>query len=114
MDTRQLGRDGPALTRLGLGLAALGRPAYITVGHGEDFPGGRAPDEMERHAHGVLDAAYAAGIRYLDAARSYGRAEAFLRSWLAARRLAPGEVVVVRSGATATPEGGSCAPTATR
>jgi aryl-alcohol dehydrogenase-like predicted oxidoreductase len=49
---------------------------------------------MERHAHAVLDAAYAAGIRYLDAARSYGRAEAFLRSWLDARGLSPGEVVV--------------------
>jgi aryl-alcohol dehydrogenase-like predicted oxidoreductase len=94
LETRRLGADGPSLTRLGLGLAALGRPAYINVDHGADFPEGRSPDEMERHAHGVLDAAHAAGIRYLDAARSYGRAEAFLRSWLAARRLAPGEVVV--------------------
>ena len=33
----------------------------------------------------VLDAAYAAGIRYIDAARSYGRAEEFLAAWLAAR-----------------------------
>jgi aryl-alcohol dehydrogenase-like predicted oxidoreductase len=49
---------------------------------------------MERRAHAVLDAAYAAGIRYVDAARSYGRAEAFVRSWLDARRLAPGAVVV--------------------
>lgn len=94
METRRLGTDGPALTRLGLGLAALGRPAYITVGHAADFPEGRAPDEMERHAHAVLDSAFAAGIRYFDAARSYGRAEAFLRSWLDARQLRPGEVVV--------------------
>ncbi len=94
METRRLGGDGPHLTRLGLGLAALGRPAYITVGHGGDFPEGRSPEEMERHAHAVLDAAYAGGIRYFDAARSYGRAEAFLRAWLDARRLAPGQVVV--------------------
>ena len=94
METRPLGRAGPPVTRLGLGLASLGRPAYITLGHGDDFPGGRAPDEMERQAHAVLDAAYAAGVRYLDAARSYGRAEAFLRSWLDARRLGPGQVVV--------------------
>jgi aryl-alcohol dehydrogenase-like predicted oxidoreductase len=94
METRPLARNGPPLTRLGLGLAALGRPAYLTLGHGEDFPGGRAPAQLERHAHAVLDAARAAGIRYLDAARSYGRAEAFLRSWLDARGLAPGEVVV--------------------
>jgi len=78
----------------GLGMAALGRPAYITLGHAGDFPEGRSPEEMEGHAHRVLDAAYAGGIRYLDAARSYGRAEAFVRSWLDARRLAPGEVVV--------------------
>ncbi len=32
-----------------------------------------------------MDAAYALGIRYFDAARSYGRAEEFLASWLASR-----------------------------
>jgi aryl-alcohol dehydrogenase-like predicted oxidoreductase len=42
----------------------------------------------------VLDAAYASGVRYFDAARSYGRAEDFLASWLAARRIAPGDVTV--------------------
>ena len=49
---------------------------------------------MERRAHEVLDAAFEAGIRYFDAARSYGRAEAFLASWLEARGLGPGEVTV--------------------
>jgi aryl-alcohol dehydrogenase-like predicted oxidoreductase len=33
----------------------------------------------------MLDAAYAAGIRYFDAARSYGMAENFLGTWLDAR-----------------------------
>jgi aryl-alcohol dehydrogenase-like predicted oxidoreductase len=33
----------------------------------------------------VLDVAYDAGVRYFDAARSYGRAEAFLAAWLASR-----------------------------
>jgi aryl-alcohol dehydrogenase-like predicted oxidoreductase len=94
METRTLGAGGPVVSRLGLGLAALGRPAYITIGHDRDFPGGRTPAEMERQARAVLDAAYAAGIRYYDAARSYGRAEAFLRGWLEARRLGRGEVVV--------------------
>lgn len=78
--------------RLGLGLAALGRPAYITLGHDVDFPEGRSIEAMERHAHAVLDAAWNLGIRYLDAARSYGRAEAFLRSWLLARAIEPGAV----------------------
>jgi aryl-alcohol dehydrogenase-like predicted oxidoreductase len=33
----------------------------------------------------MLDMGYAAGIRYVDAARSYGMAEAFLASWLKKR-----------------------------
>jgi aryl-alcohol dehydrogenase-like predicted oxidoreductase len=49
---------------------------------------------MERNAHGVLDAAFDGGVRYFDAARSYGRAEAFLASWLERRGLGPGEVTV--------------------
>ena len=49
---------------------------------------------MESHAHEVLDAAFDAGIRYVDAARSYGRAEDFLASWLRKRAIEPGEIVV--------------------
>lgn len=49
---------------------------------------------MESHAHDVLDAAFDAGIRYVDAARSYGRAEDFLASWLRKREIEPGEIVV--------------------
>jgi aryl-alcohol dehydrogenase-like predicted oxidoreductase len=49
---------------------------------------------MERRAHALLDTAYEEGIRYVDAARSYGRAEAFLASWLERRGLAPGTVTV--------------------
>ena len=90
METRALGLGGPRVSRLGLGLAALGRPAYINVGHAEDFPEGRDPEAMQRQAHDVLDIASAAEITYVDVARSYGRAEAFVRSWLDARRLVPG------------------------
>jgi aryl-alcohol dehydrogenase-like predicted oxidoreductase len=42
----------------------------------------------------VLDAAYVAGVRYFDAARSYGRAEEFLGTWLERRGGAPGDVTV--------------------
>lgn len=70
---------------LGLGLAALGRPGYSTLGHAGDFPS-TAPGDMERQAHAVLDCAYANGIRHVDTARSYGRGEAFLRSWLEKRQ----------------------------
>jgi aryl-alcohol dehydrogenase-like predicted oxidoreductase len=85
----------PAGTRrLGLGLAALGRPGYITVEHARDLAGNYEPSAMEQRTHAVLDAAYAGGVRYFDAARSYGRAEDFLASWLADRRIEPGAVVV--------------------
>ena len=49
---------------------------------------------MRERCFAVLDAAWASGIRYFDAARSYGRAEEFLSAWLAARGIAPADVVV--------------------
>jgi len=73
------------VAKLGLGLAALGRPAYLTSGRDADLGDDRSVDAMRRRTAEVLDAAYAAGIRYIDAARSYGRAEEFLAGWLAAR-----------------------------
>jgi aryl-alcohol dehydrogenase-like predicted oxidoreductase len=82
MPMARLGPDGPSVSRIGLGLAALGRPAYITSGRAGDLPD-RGVDAMRERTFAVLDAAYAAGIRYVDAARSYGRAEEFLRDWLA-------------------------------
>jgi aryl-alcohol dehydrogenase-like predicted oxidoreductase len=94
MEFRRLGPNGPLVSRLGLGLAALGRPAYHTIGHGADFPEGRSPEQMQGRAHSVLDAAFEAGIRYVDAARSYGRAEEFVRSWTEGRRLTPRDVTV--------------------
>ena len=77
----ELGPGGPAVSRIGLGLAALGRPAYITSGRERDLPD-RSVAAMRDRTFAVLDAAYAAGIRYMDAARSYGRAEEFLGGWL--------------------------------
>jgi aryl-alcohol dehydrogenase-like predicted oxidoreductase len=87
-------RSGLALSPIGLGLAALGRPGYINLGHGEDLRGQTDVDVMERNAHEALDAALDGGVRYFDAARSYGKAEAFLASWLERRGLRPGEVTV--------------------
>jgi aryl-alcohol dehydrogenase-like predicted oxidoreductase len=71
--------------RLGLGLAAIGRPAYITAGRAQDLgePGTRSVDALRERAHGLLDEAWSLGIRYLDAARSYGDAEGFIGTWLA-------------------------------
>jgi aryl-alcohol dehydrogenase-like predicted oxidoreductase len=77
--------------RLGLGLAALGRPAYINVGRGE-LPADRSAERMRAATWQVLDRAYAAGVRWVDVARSYGRAEEFLAGWLDSRQ--PADVTV--------------------
>jgi aryl-alcohol dehydrogenase-like predicted oxidoreductase len=73
------------MARLGLGLAAIGRPAYLTPGRDADLPADRSRSGLRSRAYELLDAAYALGIRYFDAARSYGEAEQFLGSWLAER-----------------------------
>lgn len=67
---------------MGLGLAALGRPGYINLGHEEDLNRNYDIQTMEDRTHDVIDAAVAQGINYLDAAQSYGKSEDFLRSWL--------------------------------
>ena len=89
-----LGNTSMRVTRIGLGLAALGRPGYITLGHSADFAGRTDVEAMRANAYAVLDAAYASGVRCFDAARSYGRAEDFLGSWLTARGLGPDDVSV--------------------
>jgi aryl-alcohol dehydrogenase-like predicted oxidoreductase len=68
--------------RIGLGLAALGRPGYLNLGHGADLGADRSVNALRTRAFEVLDAAYAAGVRDFDAARSYGRGEEFLGAWL--------------------------------
>ena len=82
------------MSAIGLGLAALGRPGYLNLGHGADLGVDRSVAALERRCHEVLDAAYERGVRRFDAARSYGRAEEFLASWLRARGVEPGVVTV--------------------
>jgi aryl-alcohol dehydrogenase-like predicted oxidoreductase len=91
---RTLGSTHLTVSPIGLGLAALGRPGYINLGHATDLEGGHSPAAMEEHSHKVLDAAWNAGVRYYDAARSYGRAEMFLHSWLSGRRIDPQRVTI--------------------
>ena len=88
------GATGLEVTPIGLGLAALGRPGYINVGRDRDLGAERSVAALRERAHEVMDAAWSAGIRYFDAARSYGLAERFLADWLEARGIAPGDVVV--------------------
>ena len=94
MMLRTLGSTGLQVSPIGLGLAALGRPGYINLGHADDLDGQTGVTPMEQHAHAVLDAAWAAGVRYVDAARSYGKAEAFLSSWLRERAIPPAALAV--------------------
>jgi aryl-alcohol dehydrogenase-like predicted oxidoreductase len=68
--------------RIGLGLAAVGRPGYINLGRAHDLPAERTVDAMRARVVELLDSAYAKGVRYFDVARSYGRAEEFLAGWL--------------------------------
>lgn len=81
--------------RIGLGLAAVGRPGYINLGRGRDLPAGRTVEALRGRVGELLDAAHQAGVRYFDVARSYGRAEEFLAGWLAGHPV--GRDVVVGS-----------------
>jgi len=68
--------------KIGLGLAALGRPGYINIGHDNDLGSDKSKSSMRDYCHQVLDFAYSNGVRYFDTARVYGEAEEFLSSWI--------------------------------
>jgi len=68
--------------KIGLGLAALGRPGYINIGHDDDLGSDKSKASMRDYCHQVLDFAYNNGVRYFDTARVYGDAEEFLSSWI--------------------------------
>ncbi len=73
-----------ASSPIGLGMAALGRPGYINLGHEDDIED-KSYEAMRQHAHQVLDEAYQLGIRYFDTAVSYGAGERFLGDWVFGR-----------------------------
>lgn len=72
-------------SRIAIGLAALGRPAYINLGRAGELPAERSVAQLRAVTERVLDAAHEAGVRRVDVARSYGLAEEFLGGWLAQR-----------------------------
>ncbi|BCS95730.1 oxidoreductase [Desulfoluna limicola] len=94
MRLKPLGNTDCLVSPIGLGMAALGRPGYINLGHGEDLAGHADVKSMEANAHAVLDLAWKKGIRYVDAARSYGKAELFLSNWLKSRNRSDAEPTV--------------------
>src|SRR5258708_25898805 len=82
------------VSRIGLGMAALGRPGYINLGHAQDLARNYDVQAMEQRAYDVLDAAWYAGIRYFDAARSYGLGERFLGNSLTSPAISTESVTV--------------------
>ncbi|HEY1169238.1 MAG TPA: aldo/keto reductase [Candidatus Limnocylindrales bacterium] len=94
MRVRSLGKSDLPVSEMGLGLAAIGRPGYINLGREQDLGPDRSVEAFRQRAHDLLDAAYAGGVRYVDAARSYGLAEEFLGSWLDHRAFPPGHITV--------------------
>jgi aryl-alcohol dehydrogenase-like predicted oxidoreductase len=111
MIARPLGTTGLTVTPIGLGLAALGRPYYLNLGRDRDFGRERSIADLERRCHEMLDTAFDRGVRYVDAARSYGLAESFLASWLRSRPHASLLTVGSKWGYTYT---GDCGPTPPR
>lgn len=94
MHKRKFGNNNFSVSPLGLGIAALGRPGYINLGHADDLNHDYDIGKMEKQTHIVLDAAWDAGIRYFDVARSYGRAEDYLGSWLTSRNVDPALIAI--------------------
>lgn len=94
MISKSFGNTGLSVTPFGLGLAALGRPGYINLGHHADLGTDKSVESLQEQSFQVLDAAWAAGVRYFDTARSYGRGEQFLGEWLKSRQINPAAIVV--------------------
>jgi aryl-alcohol dehydrogenase-like predicted oxidoreductase len=66
-------------TKIGLGLAALGRPDYINIRSKQDID--KSIEAFKINALEVLDESYKLGITDFDVAPSYGLGEQFLRDW---------------------------------
>ncbi|WPR71152.1 aldo/keto reductase [Flavobacterium sp. NG2] len=71
-------------TKIGIGLAALGRPEYINIR--ENHAIDKSPVAFRENAFKVLDFAYAKGVRYFDTAPSYGKGERYLIDWKTDRK----------------------------
>jgi aryl-alcohol dehydrogenase-like predicted oxidoreductase len=85
------------MARLGLGLASLGRPGYLNIGHGAELGADTSVAALRDRTFAVCDFAYEQGIRDFDTARSYGRGEEFLGAWLHSRN-PPGVTVSSKWG----------------
>ena len=66
-------------SKIGLGLAAIGRPQYINLRQEADSD--KSEDFYRSRAFEILSFAYDQGIRHFDTAPSYGKGEEFLQQW---------------------------------
>lgn len=97
------------LPRLGLGMAALGRPGYINLDRDSVFGASdsRSIDDMQNQANLVLDCMFkfkqsngsssnngSSSKPWVDCARSYGLSENFVGEYLRQQKIEPGEVYV--------------------
>ena len=71
-------------SRIGLGLAAIGRPEYINIRKQPDED--KAEASYRKRAMNLLDFAYDNGLRDFDTAASYGKGEQFLKDWYCSKR----------------------------
>ena len=88
----------PALPRLGLGMAALGRPGYINLNRDSILGNDRPVELMQQQANLVMDKLFALSSgdssAWLDCARSYGLSEKFVSEYLRAHKIPPDQVYV--------------------
>lgn len=68
-----------SITKIGLGLAAIGRPEYINIRDTSSID--KSFSAFKKNALEMLDFAYKIGVRYFDTAASYGKGESFLKEW---------------------------------
>lgn len=71
-------------TKIGLGLAAIGRPEYINIRGNTNI--NKSEEAFKDNAFSILDFAYKKGVQYFDTAPSYGKGEQFLTLWNAKHR----------------------------
>lgn len=91
--------------RIGLGMAALGRPGYINLER-DTFLSSRTVDGMQSQANKVIDELFRQCgeinkqgneekcIPWLDCARSYGMSEKFVGEYLRSNNILPEDVYV--------------------
>ena len=84
------------IPRIGLGMAALGRPGYINLNRDSIFGDTRSLDKMQSQANLVLDNLFdnAEELPWVDCARSYGLSEKFLGEYLEKNNVKPDNVYV--------------------